>query len=51
MNDQVARAMAALAEMRRRAEEFSWRKPGAPSSPLKSTGIPICGGTGHSGAI
>ena len=48
MNDQVARAMAALAEMRRRAEEFSWRKP---ATVLKSTGVPVCHGTGHTGAI
>jgi hypothetical protein len=51
MNDQVARAMAALAAMRREAEEFSWARPTTPSAPLKSTGVPVCGGTGAAGAI
>jgi hypothetical protein len=46
---EAARA-AVMAEMRRQAEEFSWRKPATPS-PLKSTGFPAANGAGHAGAI
>jgi hypothetical protein len=49
MKEEVARAMSALVQMRRQAEEFSWKA--APLSPLKSTGLPACNGTGHAGAI
>ena len=45
----AARA-AVMAEMRRQAEEFSWRKP-ATLSPLKSAGLPAANGNGHGGAI
>jgi hypothetical protein len=46
---EAARA-AVMAEMRRQAEESSWRKPATPS-PLKSTGFPAVNGQGHAGAI
>jgi hypothetical protein len=46
---EAARA-AVMAEMRRQAEEFSWRKPATPS-PLKSAGFPAVNGNGHAGAI
>ena len=46
---EAARA-AVMAEMRRQAEEFSWRKPATPS-PLKSTGFSAVNGNGHTGAI
>ena len=46
---EAARA-AVMAEMRRQAEEFSWRKPATPS-PLKSAGFPEVNGNGHAGAI
>jgi hypothetical protein len=49
MNDQVARAMVALAEMRRQAEEFSWARPSTPTA-CKPTAV-ACNGTGHAGAI
>jgi hypothetical protein len=49
MNDQVARAMVALAEMQRQAEEFSWARPSTPTA-CKPTAV-ACNGTGHAGAI
>jgi hypothetical protein len=39
-----------VAEMRRQAEEFSWRKPATPS-PFQSVSLPACHGTGHCGAL
>jgi hypothetical protein len=51
MNDQVARATAALAEMRRRADEFQPLKDRKADTPYTSTGMPVCNGTGHAGAI
>jgi hypothetical protein len=51
MNDQVARAMAAFAEMRRQAEEFSAQAWPTRPTACKSTGVPACHGAGHTGAI
>jgi hypothetical protein len=50
--EMVMRYELMVAEMRRQAEEFSWRKPKGPTpSPLQSAGFPTANGNGHAGAI
>jgi hypothetical protein len=44
------RRATALVEMRREAQEFSWRRPATPLAPI-SASLPACNGTGHAGAI
>jgi squalene cyclase len=46
--EREATRAAVMAEMRRQADEFSWRKP---ATPLKSTGFSAVNGNGHAGAI
>jgi len=50
MQEEFARAIAALAEMRRRAAEFAVPARPTTTAPPILTGIPACHGSGHVGA-
>jgi tRNA U38,U39,U40 pseudouridine synthase TruA len=51
MSDQIAKIIAALAEMRRQADEFEAQAKQHRQTPCKSTGMPVCHGNGAAGAV